>query len=68
MRAIALKTEAASTTETSVNFYQITRRVNPEDSHLHLIQHSEINVELNSYAQHGCVPYGSACLTAAAAV
>jgi hypothetical protein len=26
--------EAASTSETSVNFYQITRRNNPEDSHL----------------------------------
>jgi hypothetical protein len=26
--------EAASTPETSVNFYQITRRYNPEDSHL----------------------------------
>jgi hypothetical protein len=26
--------EAASTFETSVNFYQITRRKNPEDSHL----------------------------------
>jgi hypothetical protein len=27
--------EAASTSKTSVNFYQITRRINPEDSHLH---------------------------------
>jgi hypothetical protein len=27
--------EAASTSETSVNFYQITRGNNPEDSHLH---------------------------------
>jgi hypothetical protein len=27
--------EAASTTETLVNFYQITQRYNPEDSHLH---------------------------------
>jgi hypothetical protein len=26
--------EAASTSETSVNFYQTTRRNNPEDSHL----------------------------------
>jgi hypothetical protein len=25
--------EAASTSETAVNFYQITRRKNPEDSH-----------------------------------
>jgi hypothetical protein len=27
--------EAANTSETSVNFYQTTRRNNPEDSHLH---------------------------------
>jgi hypothetical protein len=26
---------AASTAETPVNFYQTTRRYNPEDSHLH---------------------------------
>jgi hypothetical protein len=26
---------AASTSETSVNFYQTTRRNNPEDSHFH---------------------------------
>jgi hypothetical protein len=26
--------EAASTSETSVNFYQTTRRYNPEDNHL----------------------------------
>jgi hypothetical protein len=31
---IALMIEAASTSETSVNFYQATRRYNPEDSHL----------------------------------
>jgi hypothetical protein len=36
MRAIiALVTEAASISETSVNFYQTTWRNNPEDSHLH---------------------------------
>jgi hypothetical protein len=27
--------EAASISETSVNFYQTTRRYNPEDSHFH---------------------------------
>jgi hypothetical protein len=27
--------EAASTSETSVNFYQTTKRNNPEDSHIH---------------------------------
>jgi hypothetical protein len=30
--------EVASTSETSVNFYQNTRRYNPEDSHLHVYQ------------------------------
>jgi hypothetical protein len=32
---IALIMEAASISETSVNFYHTTRRNNPEDSHLH---------------------------------
>jgi hypothetical protein len=32
---IRAMTEAASTSETSVNFYQTKRRNNPEDSHLH---------------------------------
>jgi hypothetical protein len=32
---IALMMEAASTSETSVNFYQITWHNNPEGSHLH---------------------------------
>jgi hypothetical protein len=32
---IALMMEAASTSETSVNFYETTRRNIPEDSHLH---------------------------------
>jgi hypothetical protein len=31
---IVLIMEAASTSETFVNFYQTTRRYNPEDSHL----------------------------------
>jgi hypothetical protein len=33
-RCIALLMEAARTCETLVNFYQTTRRYNPEDSHL----------------------------------
>jgi hypothetical protein len=37
IRLIALMMEAASTSETSVNFYQTTRRNIPEDSHLHII-------------------------------
>jgi hypothetical protein len=31
----ALMMQAANTSETSVNFYQTTRRYNPEDSHFH---------------------------------
>jgi hypothetical protein len=33
--AIALMMEAARSSETSLSFYQTTRRYNPEDSHLH---------------------------------
>jgi hypothetical protein len=33
--AIALMMEAASPSETSVNFYQIAGRNNPEDNHFH---------------------------------
>jgi hypothetical protein len=34
--AIALIMEAASTSETSVNFYQTTQRYNREDRHFHV--------------------------------
>jgi hypothetical protein len=34
---IALMMAAVSTSETSVNFYQITRRNIPEDIHIHLL-------------------------------
>jgi hypothetical protein len=37
MMIIALMMEAARTSETLVNFYQTTRRYNPEDSHLQII-------------------------------
>jgi hypothetical protein len=35
MRFIALMMEAAGTSETLVNFYQTTRRNNPEDIYFH---------------------------------
>jgi hypothetical protein len=35
--------EEASTSETSVNFYQTTRRNNPEDSHLHARRRKNLN-------------------------
>jgi hypothetical protein len=40
---IALMMEAARNPETSVNFYQATRRNNPEDSHLHT--HRSVNLK-----------------------
>jgi hypothetical protein len=39
--------EAARTSETLVNFYQTTRRYNPEDSHLH----SHRRENLKSYSR-----------------
>jgi hypothetical protein len=33
---VTMLMEAASTSETSVNFYQTTRRNNPQDVHIHL--------------------------------
>jgi hypothetical protein len=35
IRIIALMMEAAITSETSVHFYRITGRYNPDDSHVH---------------------------------
>jgi hypothetical protein len=37
---IALMMDAESTSEMSVNFYQTTRRYNPEDINLHTHYHS----------------------------
>jgi hypothetical protein len=39
MRVIALMMEAASTSETSVNFYETSRRNFPQDSHLQMTDH-----------------------------
>jgi hypothetical protein len=39
---IVLMMEAASISETMVNFYQTTRRYNPEDSHLHTSCHENL--------------------------
>jgi hypothetical protein len=39
---ITLMMEAASTSETSVNFYQTTWHNNPEDSHLHIHCHENL--------------------------
>jgi hypothetical protein len=42
LEVIALMMEVASTSETSVNFYQTTRRYNPEDSHIRISIKSDI--------------------------
>jgi hypothetical protein len=42
--------EAASTSETSVKFYQTTRRYNPEDSHLRT--HRRENLKSNLGNNH----------------
>jgi hypothetical protein len=34
--------DGGSASETSVNFYQTTRRKNPEDSHLHTRRHENL--------------------------
>jgi hypothetical protein len=39
---IALMMEAASIFETSVSFYQITRRNNPEGGHLHILRRENL--------------------------
>jgi hypothetical protein len=41
-----LMTEAARTSEMSVNFYQTTRHNNPEDSHLHTQCHENLKSHL----------------------
>jgi hypothetical protein len=52
---IALMLEAASTSETSVNFYQTTRRNNPKDSHLHT--HCRENLKSHKITEHGKASY-----------
>jgi hypothetical protein len=44
----ALMMEAASTFETSANFYQTTRRNIPEDSHLHTRRRENLKPHLQS--------------------
>jgi hypothetical protein len=45
---IALMMEAASTSEMSANFYQTTRRNNPEDSHLHTRRRENISSHMEA--------------------
>jgi hypothetical protein len=45
----AMMMEAASTSETSVNFYQTTWRNNPEDSHLHTRRRENLRFHNKKY-------------------
>jgi hypothetical protein len=45
-RAIALMMETASTSETSANFYQTTRRNNPEDRHFNTRRREKLRSHL----------------------
>jgi hypothetical protein len=40
--------EAAKTSETSANFYQTTRRNNPEDSHFHTRRREKLKSQIIS--------------------
>jgi hypothetical protein len=44
---ITVTMEAASTSETSVNFYQATQPNKPEDSHLHTHRRGEPEISLS---------------------
>jgi hypothetical protein len=53
--------DAASTSETSVNFYQTTRRNNPEDSHLHTRRRE--NLKSYQYTSvSSCLHQGAPCV------
>jgi hypothetical protein len=49
---IALMMEAATTCETSVHFYQTTRRNNPEDCHLHTRRRVKLKSHYNKLCQN----------------
>jgi hypothetical protein len=59
--------EAVSTSEKSVNFYQITRRNNPEDGHLHTTLLHYKNQLVNAviiiadYSENDTIPINTIC-------
>jgi hypothetical protein len=53
--SIALMMEAASTSETSVNSYQTTRRSNPEDSHFRIQLVPVSDFYENGNGMSGCI-------------
>jgi hypothetical protein len=52
----AVMMEAASTSETSVNFYQTTRRNIPEDSHLHARRREKLKSHIELHGSGHIVP------------
>jgi hypothetical protein len=50
--------EAASTSETSVSFYQTTRRNNPEDSHLHTRRRENLKSHIMTFFSKSCLKHG----------
>jgi hypothetical protein len=52
MKVVVLMMEAARTSETLVNFYQTTRRYNPEDSHLRTHRRENLKSYLIYYFPH----------------
>jgi hypothetical protein len=55
MVIIALMMEAASTSETSVNFYQTTRRNNPENSYFHSRRRENLKSHMNCLTFMRCI-------------
>jgi hypothetical protein len=56
--------EAARTSETLVNFYQTTRRYNPEDSHLHTHRRENLKSYLAiDILEEAAFPYSSILTT-----
>jgi hypothetical protein len=56
--------EAARTSETLVNFYQTTRRYNPEDSHLRTHRHENLKSYeiLAVYSENRTKPMNTLCV------
>jgi hypothetical protein len=63
----ALMIEAENTSETSVNFYQITRRSIQEDSHLHTRRRENLKSYLNNFnlARSDSITFAPAILSSA---
>jgi hypothetical protein len=53
---VALMMAAASTSEMSVNFYQTTRRNNPEDSNLHIRRRENMKFHVSSKCSYAFFP------------